>query len=332
MDNLFKVRVLTGAVNEMRTPGMVIYDRLFRGREHMEMSDRLAFDLISGSEGVLPNISVQAPATVTNKVVRSTVTLTAPRLAQKRFISMADLNALRAYGSQQAVEQMSTRVAREQQDMVNEVNRTIEYWASGALRGVIYDADGTTELVNYSVNGTHTTALTGTALWTNAASSPINRIRAYKKLIEDDSGVAITGWVAFMGSSVMDALLTHTSVLDLIKYTNGQLLAQNGRLGVLAEVELVEYNASYVDSTGTRKRFVEEDHILLVGMCSDLTDVPYAPIVDDAAGGVGNGGAGQMMFSKSWAEQDPSGRWIKVESRPVPVLQRPDCVVYAKVV
>jgi hypothetical protein len=55
-------------------------------------------------------------------------------------------------------------------------------------------------------------------------------------------------------------------------------------------------------------------------------------IDEEAPQGVGNVGPGEMFFSKSWTEKDPSGRWIKVESRPLPVLQRPGAIVYAKVV
>ena len=332
MDNLFRTRVLTRAVNRMRTPGMVIYDRLFRGREHLEASDRLAFDVISGSEEVLQSISVSAPATVTEKTSRKTITLQAPRLAQKRIIHTHELNALRGYGQQFAVEQMQTRIARELMDMRAMHDRTLEYWAASALKGVIHDADGG-ELVNFSLDGTHTPTETGDDLWTSAGSNPLGRIREYQRLVEDDSGAPITGWVAFLGSDVMDALLDHDDVLDLLKYSLGQSIAQTGRITNLADVELVEYNGSYLDPDGQRQRFIASDHFLLAGLCQDLVDCPYAPVVDsDAEGGVGNSGLGEMFFSKSWDEKDPSGRWIKTEARPLPVLQRPDCVVYAKVV
>jgi hypothetical protein len=336
MDNLFKIRTLTGAVNMMQAPSRRVYNRLFQGKEYLEPTDRLAFDIITGSEALLANLKVVAPATVTSKTGRKTITMEAPRLAHKRMIHTAELNALRAYGAQAQAEMMKDRIAREQMDMKNMIDRTLEYWACGALRGVIYDADLSTELVNYGLAASHAPTLTGTNLWTNAASDPITRLRAYQKLIEDDSGTNITGWLAFMGSSVMDALLSHTGVLDLLKYTGGVQIAEQGRVGTLAGVELNEYNGSFLDTAGTRRRYIDTTHMLLIGLCDDLVDCPYAPVVDDdAPGGVGNvnaGGAGVMYFSKSWKEEDPSGRWIKVEARPLPVLQRPGAVVYAKVV
>jgi hypothetical protein len=336
MDNLFLVRVLTTAINQMVTPGMKIYDRIFRGKEHLEPSDRLAFDVISGSEKVLKNISVYAPAVVTDKTNRVTVTLTAPRLAQKRFIHTSELNALRAYGDQVQTEMMETRIAREQMDMRGIMDRTLEFWAANALKGVIYDSDMTTALVDYGLDSTHIIVLTGTSLWSDTSNSnPIGRLRIWQRLIEKDAYAGITGWVAFMAGNVMDALLNITSVRELLRYGQGGQIAETGRISRLSNVEMIEVNDSFLDEKGNRQYLIPDNYILLVGLCQDLVDVPYAPIVDDdAPGGVGNigaTGAGVLYFSKSWKENDPSGRWIKAETRPLPVLQRPGAVVYAKV-
>jgi hypothetical protein len=335
MDNIFYTRVLTSAVNAMNAPYMTVYNRVFRDREHLEPSDRLAFDVISGAEAILSNVSVMAPAAVTEKTGRKTISMTAPRLAHKRFIHTSELNALRGYGQTVQTEMIKQRVAREQRDMKNAVDRTVEFWACGALRGKIYDADLTTVLVDYGVAETHQPVLTGDDRFSEAASKPLERIRAFKQLVEDDAGATITGWTAFVGSAVMDALLKHSDVLELLKYAQGGQAAASGRIGRLAEVDLIEYNASFLHQ-GVRRRFVEQDEFLLVGHCDDVVDAPFAPVVDDEApGGVGNtaaDGSGLMFFSKSWVEKDPSGRWIKVEARPLPVLQRPGAVVAARVV
>ena len=337
MDNLFKIRVLTAAVNAMKAPGMVIYDRLFRPREHLVPSSLMALDIRAGSEKILKVISPKAPATVTEKTNHKVITMQAPRLAQKRAISASDLDDIRKLGDQIRTEALSDRIRQELEDMNNEVNRTLEFWAAGAIKGKIYDADLSTVLVDYALAAdTHDLTLTGTDLWTNASSKPVEKLRSFKKTIEDDAGTTITGWLAFCGSGVMDALLGHTKVRELLVYNRGQAMAEQGRVETLAEVELVEYNGSFLDDSGVRRRFVDEGEMVLLGLCQDLVDTPYAPVVDfKAAGGVGNvdeTGRGVMFFSKSWETEDPSVRWIKVESRPLPVLQRPGAVVRATVV
>jgi len=336
MDNLFRTRVLTSAVNEMQAPEARVFNRLFAPKANMQISDRLAFDIITGSQQILPNLAVNAEATVTNKVGRKTVTVTAPRLSSKRYISAAELNAVRAYGSQMTTEMLKDRIAREQFDMVGEHGRTKEFWAVNALKGKIYDSDMTTVLVDYNADPGHSITLTLTDLWTDAASDPANKIREWKKIIEDDSNANITGWLAYCGSGAMDALLSNVKVRELLKYDKGAQIAETGRIQKLVEVELDEYLGSYQDSSGTRQRFIADDELLLIGLCNDLIDCPYAPVVDlDAPKGVGNitaAGKPVSAFSKSWKTEEPSGRWIKVETRPLPVLQRPGAVIRATVV
>jgi hypothetical protein len=335
MDNLFKIRTLTAAVNAIKAPMRRVYNRIFAGFENMQPSDRLAFDVISGSEKLLGNISIFAPATVDDKTNRKTITLAAPRIANKRFVATSELNAYRAFG-EAGVEMMKNRIAQEQKDMRGKHDRTLEFWAVNALKGVIYDSDMTTVLVDYNVDASHRPTLTGTDLFTDAASNPIAKIRAWKQMIEDDSAASIDSWVAFCGSGVMDALLVNEAVRELLKTDKGSQIAESGRIQRLAEVELDEYNGSYLDAANTRQRLISPDEFLLVGICDELAEVPYAPVVDDdAPGGVGNvgeGGAGTMFFSKSWKKKDPSGRWIKCESRPLPVLKRPGAVVDATVI
>jgi len=336
MDELFLVRVLTTAINAMKSPSRRIYNRIFQPREHLEPSDLLEFDIITGSQKILSNISIYAPAQVRDLTGRKTVTMKAPRLSTKRFIATAALNALRQMGGKLSVEQMKDRIAREQKDMRNEFDRTFEFWAANALKGQIYDSDLSTILVDYGVDNTHKPTLTGDDLWTAEASDPIAKLKEFKRLIEDDCNATIEEWVAYLGSDVMDALMAHSSVRDLIKYGKGVEIAETGRLQTLVEIELNEYTASYLDNSDTRKRYIDSDEFLLIGICEDIVDTPYAPVVDDdAPGGVGNtdaNGNGVMFFSKSWTKQDPSGRWIKAEGRPLPVLQRPDAVVDATVV
>jgi hypothetical protein len=330
MDDLFKVRVLTTAINNIKAPKRKIFDALYADKMHMEMSDRLAFDIISGSEGILKNISVFAPAQVTSKTGRKTVTVQAPRLSHKRFIHTAELNAVRAYGEQAALELMSSRVNRELTDMRSMIDRTLEYWAATTLQGKILDEDGTV-LVDYNMTSTHQP--TASVLWSLDTSNPIVDIRTWKLLIEQDHGGEIDRWIAFVGFSAMNALIGNAAVLDLLRYDSGRTIAEVGDVARLAGCEIVEVNTSYVDSAGTRQYFVPADRFVLVGYSADAFDCPYAPIIDDEAPqGVGNLERGEYMFAKSWSAKDPSGRWLKAESRPLPVLQRPGAVVYAKVV
>jgi len=334
MDNLFRTRVLTASVNEIRTPETKIYDRFFRSKENMQMTSRLAFDIITGNETILKNLSIYAPASMGDKTSRRTITLEAPRLAEKRLINAAELEAMRAFGQQFATELIKDRIAREQYDMKSKFDRTLEFWACNALKGKIYDSDLASILVDYGIAGTHLITLaTG---WDDPAGDPIGDIRTWKRLIELDALTNITSWVAYCGYEVMNALLSNEQVLNLMKQQYGLQIATTGYISNLAGVQFEEYNAGYVDGAGTRQYFVGASQIMLIGECSDLTDCPFAPIMNmDVSGGIGNvgsGGKGVMIYSDSKTEWDPSGRWIRTECRPLPVLKRPGAVIIADVI
>lgn len=330
MDNLFKTRTLTMAVNAMRKPGRLLADKFFNPKLRGEDTPRLAFDIISGSETVLKTIRAEDPAIIGQKTGRVTVTMEAPRLSEKRLIHNYELIAMRAYGDAYATEKMSARIAREQFDMRNKFDRTIEFWCAHALRGQILDSDLTTVLLDFSFRGTHLPVLTGTDKWTDALSNPINDIRDWKLLIEEDSGHEITGWSAVCGHKTMDALINNSKVLELLKYQGGPQLLQSGYVVNIAGVNITEYNGSWKTDAGARTRFVATNDFILVGEGYDVFDFPFARTIDDEdPGGTGNPGAPSLFFSNSWVEKDPSGRWIKVESCPLPVVVRPDAIIRA---
>lgn len=329
MDNIFKVIVLTAAVNAMRPVRTRVLDKVF-GRKKRQLSDRFAWDIKSSDERLLKNIHVTDEAQVTNKTGRKTVTCEAPRFAEKRLISAADLNAARAFGSQAGTEMMKEKVADEQFDMRTDVDRTREFMAVKALSGTVVDEAGST-IVDYNFPAAQKPVLAGTAKWTDAASDPVKNIRAWKKLIANE--VNVDSWAAFCGDGAMDALINNDNARELLKYLAGQQMAEEGRIARMAGVDIEEYFGTYKNAAGARQEMIASNIFILVGLGPDTAAELYAPVVDlEAAGGVGSGQQASMFFSKSWPEKDPSGNWIKVESRPLPVIFRPQCIVYAQVI
>ena len=325
MDNLFLVRALTTAINAMRTPGGVILNRYFRPKAHAVLSSRFGFEVISGSEGVLKTIGVADPALVRDKTSRAFYPCEAPRIAPKKFISAAEVDSVRAFGSQISAELLESRIAKEQLDMRNEIERTLEFWAAHALRGQVLDSDLTTVLADYLFDADHTEVVGKP--WNGDAEDPdiIGDIRRWKLMIEDDSGHTVTGWHAFCGYKVMNAIINDSSVRELLVFERGRQIAEQGAIVRLAGVTIEEYNGSFVTDSGTRTRFLDADEFILIGEGEDVFDMPYAPCVQEGAS------PSDFFFSKSWSEQDPSGRWILAEVRALPVVQRPNAIVRATV-
>jgi len=327
MDDLFKTRALTGALNQLRPAPTLILDRVFK-RKEPQLTDRFAWDIQTQSEGIMPNISVYAEASVSDNEGMKTVTCQSPRFSEKRMISAADLNGMRAFGSQVSVQLLTTKIGAVLASLKRKADITREFQAAMCLSGKVVDAKGVV-LVDYGFSAAQKPVLTLTNRWSDPASDPLKDIRGWKKLIGQAAG-NVSQYVAFVGTDVMDALMNHTKVLELLKYTHGKETAEEGRIINLAGVELVEYQGSYIDSNGARQDLVPPTHFRMIGLTGDHGAELFAPVVDlESPNGVGMGKPGDMFFSKSWLVKDPSGRWIKVEVRPLPVLMRPECVIDA---
>jgi hypothetical protein len=329
MDNLFLTRSLTEAVNNIKPVKTPIIDKVF-GKKKFLPDSRFAWDIKTGSERILRNLKVGEPAQISTKAGKSTITCGGTRFSEKRLITAADIENLRQFGTM-APELLATQIADNLEDMRGKVDRTREFMASKALTGVIVDDEGT-QLVDFSFAGAQTPVLVGKQLWTDSESSPIANIRAWQKLIVQAVG-QVDSWVAFCSSTAMDALLGNVNIRDLMKYIMGDQIAKSGRITLLADVEIEELLGSYINSSAVRTDMIAAGYFALVGVSPQNAAELYAPAADlDDSQGVGSGKPASMFFSKSWAEQDPSGRWVKVEARPLPVLYKPESIVYAKVV
>ena len=328
-DNMFTNRVLTAAVNKMRPVKTRVLDLIFP-RKKRQLTDLFAWDIKSSSERLLKNIRVSDAAQVTDKTGRKVITCQAPRFAEKRLIAAADLNGMRAFGEEAAPELLKERLADEQFDMRTDVDRTREFMAIKAVSGKVVDETGAT-IVDYNFPAAQKPVLAGAALWTDAASDPVKNIRAWKKYIGDRVGV--DRFVAICGAGVMDALINNDNARELLQYAAGKQIAEEGRIAHLAGVDIDEYFGSYKDANGDRQQLMPDNVFCLVGIGPDTAAELYAPVVDlKASGGVGKGKEAQVFFSKSWEVEDPSGRWVKVEARPLPVLFQPECVIWGEVI
>jgi len=319
-DFLLKPRTLITAINATKSNQTKIVDSIF-SRKILQPNDRFYWEVKTGSETIMRNIKVNETALVTSQLGRTIVTCQAPRFAEKKMISDYDLMSIRAWGNATAFESMKKRIGDEHYDMKQKIDRTREFMAAKALAGQVTNEYGET-LVDFNFASEHKP--TPTDKWDTANGDPIANIRAWQKLIGQKVG-NISSWTAYCGFGVMNALLNNTNVTNLLQYQKGSQIAESGQITNLAGVNIQEYYGSYVDKAGSYQDYIPNGAFILIGNVTDAFGELYAPIVDTDA-------RGEMFYSRSWEEQDPRGRWLMVEARPLPVVFRPEAIVYATVI
>jgi len=330
LETLFVCRVLTAAINMIKPVKTRILDKVFPNKVRL-LTDAFQWDIESGSETLLSNLRSGDAAQIASLKGRSTVTCNGTRFAEKRLIRAADIAKMRAFGEQVAVELLSERTNKELADIRRKVDLTREFMAAKAVQGVVVDAAGVT-LVDYGFSGANAPTLAAKNKWTDGESNPIKNIRAWKKTIIQAVG-EVDAFFAFCGTAAMDALLSNPAVQELIKYRMGDMVAEQGTIAHLAGVDIEEILTSYLDSGSVRQPMIPDNKFILVGVSAQNAGEIYAPPEDfDDPNGVNTGRPASMFFAKSWVQEDPSGRWIKGEARPLPVLFKPECIVSATVI
>ena len=277
-ERLWQVRALVDAVNDIEAPDSLVRNTLF-GRTRSNPGSLIQFDIRSGSEQVLASLGPMDEAHVREKTNFRTVELSIPRFAQKRLITAGELMNMRSFGTQRSLTTMASRVSEEQLDMRYEIDRTIEYMCVGALKGLVVDADGTT-LLTFEIRASHKpAAFSGTKLWTDDASSPLQDIREWRRIIEEDVPPGGGGdYIMLCGYKVMDALLKHSDIRELLRYNLGQNIAETGRVLRLADARFIEYNGFYKDNTGAIQRYIEPHQIIFVQNSPRWFSLQYSPI------------------------------------------------------
>jgi hypothetical protein len=241
--------------------------------------------------------------------------------------------------AQRAAQQVGTDLAT----LDDLITRREEWMAAQALNAgtISVTGEGVNDVIDFQMAAGHKITLAGIALWTDTTNSnPLENLATWARLIGQDSGVVPN--TAVLGSSAASALFAWLRINDksggeisAIKVTLGQISPSalpNGAnyLGYLRynslSVDLYTYDEWYVsDTDGLEYPMVPVDKVFLGSTNAQNTRL-YGAIKDLKAL------AAMPRFSKSWEEEDPSVRFLMMQSAPLIALNQPDAFVSAKVV
>jgi hypothetical protein len=173
----------------------------------------------------------------------------------------------------------------------------------------------------------HTKTLSGAALWSDAASTPLDDIEAWGLEFLTNSGYPIdritfgpAAWSAFANNPQVKAMLeTRRGSTNAIETGPGQASpAQNrGTLGS-ANIELFVYNDQYEDNTGVAVPMMNTNDIVLTSRGLDGIRA-FGAIMDKKANW-----EAMPIFPKMWEQEDPSGLFIMTQSAPLMIPARPN--------
>lgn len=169
---------------------------------------------LDGTLSLLPITPWGGEASVAPRDLRKVRNFTVPQRAHEDIVRAADVMGIRAFGSESELEGVVGVVNAKLEAMKARHDVTHEQGWAGALRGIIYDADGSTVVYNlfteFGISETETDFVLGTA-----GTDVQGKCATVKQAIEDALGGLGYGHIhCLAGATWFKAFRTHATVAD----------------------------------------------------------------------------------------------------------------------
>ena len=352
--DIFATRTMLPPVMQLKRPLTFLLDTFFKGTKQFNTAF-VDIDIYSRHRKMAAFVSPLMEGKVMNRLGKTTNTFTPPYIKPKRPTTVGDLLVAQpgegVYSPGVTQEQRALSLLMQDiMDLDDAITRREEWMAASALTtgSINVVGDGVNANVNFGQNTAHQVTLTGAALWTaTSTANPIKNFTTWANQCRQDSGVNPDTVV--MGSAAAAAFIAWISVpanatggqLSSMKLTLGQIqptqLAEGVTfLGTLMapsiNVDLYQYDEWYFDEVSQTELPMIPANMVVLGSTRAANNKLYGAIQNvNAVAEMGQGSFSVPRFPSSWTTNDPSVRWLMLESASLVALNQPDAFVNAVV-
>lgn len=338
--DIFQTRVMLRALEQMYKPKMFLRDTFFK-EVKTSNSRHVDIDIMKGKRRLAPYVSPLMEGKLVERVGFETKTYEPPYVKPK-MVSTATEFLNRSLGehiyagNKTPAQRAREAMGKDLRTLNEEVDRLEESQAASVLDNGIVTAigDGVNATIDFGMDATHKVTLTGNALWTDETNAnPILNINQWKRLCAKDSGLVPDAVI--MGATAWDNFVKHPktkTALDTRRIDLGiidpRMLPSGAQyMGYLkeAQVDVYTYDEYYLNSSAVLTPMVNVKKVLM-GSTKARAIRHYGAIQDLEAL------ASVSRFPKSWIKQDPSVRYVMIQSAPLMGLHQVDAFLAATVI
>jgi hypothetical protein len=337
---MFDTRTLVAVVSQLKRPKTFFLDTFFK-KSKVSQTKYVDIDVIKGKRRLAPFVSPKMQGKLVEKIGYETKTYEPAYVKPKFVLEPEDFEA-RDVG-QTIYENNETPASRAQKklgellaDGNDQITRREEWMAAQALlTGVVpVVGDGVNMSIDFHLEATHEIVLVGDDLWTNTLSTPLDDLEDWGEIIIQDSGLVCD--IIVMGKDAARAFVNHADVqkkLDNRRIIMGEInpaaIANGARyLGHVNQLgcDIYTYHEWFVEeSTGLEGALMDPKKVLLGSTRAECIR-HYGAIKDLKAM------AAMERFPKVWENEDPSCRFLMLQSAPLPAPHQIDAFVVAQVI
>lgn len=324
--DLLDPKELTAALIENLPSGRFLSTRFFG--EEIHGTQTIAVDILKGTRKIAPYVARGAAATASARGEYTTKFFETFNISLKRAtdaVAMFKRNEgeqiIYVGGPSSPAERAAYLLGRDQRELAEQVQRTIEKYAADALvNGKIQLKNATGGNVGAEIDF----GLKDTHNIYSVKSDFVTKVEDGSSIINADSGLVATDLV--MGKAFGRDFRADTKVqklLDVRNYVGGNLAEDlkisNGArfLGYFGNIRIWAYDEIY-DTADGRAPIIPDNKALL------LSDQMRATIHYGLINDVQGGRFASKMFSKTFEIDDPSEQVLVVKSAPLPVVEQAD--------
>lgn len=336
---------LTESINQIKPVVTGIKTLLFKD-EKTHAAKAIQTDIISGKSKLAPFVKRGHPAKIMSQNAMKTALVEPPTIRIKKPLTAEDLLMHRAPGSSiyvpgssggdQVAEARKLKIAMEQKEMRDTIERTIENMCCQVIVNgkISYSDDDLAFEVDYARPDANKPTLLSTRKWDAPTTAlPLDDLDAWELVIRKATGKIAT--MAIMSTATFNKMIATTQVtkyLNLLKVDLGEVktdpvLIAGGlkRVANLKNIDFFTYDNFYQDSAGDYQPYFADGKVVMLSP-SENYKIHYGMIEDLKSGPVIG-----KVFSKDWVTEDPSEYNILAESHPLPVAHWIEEIVSATV-
>ncbi len=288
----------------------------------------VTWDVIRGSRMIAkPNVP-NSEAHIVPRLGRSQESAAFVYLREKKVFEPTTLHWLRTPG-ELAATNAEKAVLREVADLNQRFDNFAEYMVWAALKGTLaFDFPDVQASVDYKFPASHLPSV-GVGWDTATPQQIVGDIRAWKRLIRRDGRVeAREAFITEMTMAyIFDAFAANGTVpASLMSDRMKDQYYSQGTLPGFMGLDWKTIETVYDDDAGASTMFVP-DNALYMGNYTDQRPIEMyiGPTADDEAPANFTG-----KFSKTWKDKDPSARQYLLEWNLLPIITRPEQMIYVE--
>lgn len=337
--DVFSTEFLMGVVQDLKVPPSFALDRYF-GRMQTFDTEAVDVDIIDRKRRIAPLVSPYVPGKVMNQAGRTTRSIKPAYTKDKRVFNPG-VGLKRAVGEQiggslSIADRIQQAVVAELEDQLNILQRRMEIMAVESLRTgklVLAGDNYPSVTVDFQRDASLTIALAGAAKWDQAGVNPLDDLETWALLAKELSGVYPSE--VTMAPDVFKTFRENPFVKARWQALQTQMLGTNLALnrpkteagtymGYIDMFSIYVYADWYVDEADVEHQVLPAGELFMCASEVEGTRL-YGAILDHASL------QAVPYFAKSWLEDDPSVRYLLLQSAPLTAPLRPNASVGATV-